>query len=72
MEKKRVLIVDDEWNMRRLLEIFLISEGFEVKEAQDGYEAINIVKECSIDLIVLDLMMPEIDGIEVCKQIRES
>ncbi|OIJ18680.1 DNA-binding response regulator [Anaerobacillus alkalidiazotrophicus] len=71
MEKKRVLIVDDEWKMRKLIEIFLISEGFEVREAQDGYEAINIVKQFSIDLIILDLMMPEIDGIEVCKRIRE-
>lgn len=71
MDKKRILIIDDEWNMRKLLEIILVSEGFEVQEAQDGNEAIEIIKQHPFDAIVLDLMMPEIDGIEVCKQIRK-
>lgn len=69
--KKKILIVDDELNMRMLLEIFLTEEGFDVQQAKDGYEAIAIVKENQIDLVLLDLMMPEIDGMEVCQKIRE-
>ncbi len=72
MNKKRVLIVDDEWNLRKLIRIFLMSEGFEVMEAQDGQEAITAIKQFSIDLIILDIMMPVVDGIDVCKQIRET
>ncbi|BCG60426.1 response regulator transcription factor [Paenibacillus sp. URB8-2] len=70
--KLHVLIVDDEWNMRNLLRIFLMKEGFQVKEAATGLEALSMVKKNSFDIILLDLMMPDMDGWQVCKVIRET
>ncbi|MBP1080207.1 response regulator transcription factor [Bacillus capparidis] len=67
--KKKVLIVDDEWNMRNLLKIYLVKD-YDIVEARGGQEAIHIMKTSTLDLIVLDIMMPVIDGWEVCKQIR--
>ncbi|ALC81220.1 response regulator transcription factor [Bacillus gobiensis] len=67
--KKKVLIVDDEWNMRNLLKIYLVKD-YDIVEASGGQEAIHIMKTSTLDLIVLDIMMPVIDGWEVCKQIR--
>ena len=69
--KIQVLIVDDEWNMRNLLRIYLMKEGFEVKEASTGHEALSLVKQHSFDLVLLDVMMPDMDGWQVCKKIRE-
>jgi two-component system, OmpR family, response regulator ResD len=74
MTRYRALVVDDEWNMRNLLRIYLSKNGFEVQEAQNGKEAIAMV-ECAqsdFDIILLDLMMPEMDGWQVCKRIRET
>lgn len=70
--KIQVLVVDDEWNMRNLLRIYLMKEGFEVKEASTGYEALSLVKQHNFDVILLDIMMPDMDGWTVCKKIREQ
>lgn len=72
MAKMQVLVVDDEWNMRNLLRIYLVKEGFEVKEASSGYEALSMMKQYSFDLLILDVMMPGMDGWQVCKAVRET
>ncbi|WP_025697933.1 response regulator transcription factor [Paenibacillus durus] len=72
MPKLQVLIVDDEWNMRNLLRIYLMKEGFQIKEASTGLEALSMVKKHSFDIILLDVMMPDMDGWQVCKAIRET
>lgn len=72
MMKLQVLVVDDEWNMRNLLRIYLAKNGFDVTEATNGYEALTLFNERSFDLIILDLMMPDVDGWEVCAKIREK
>lgn len=69
--KKKILVVDDEKNIRELLKYNLENEGYEVIEAEDGKEALDKVYK-NIDLIVLDLMLPEIDGLNVCKRIRND
>ncbi|MED3956762.1 response regulator transcription factor [Priestia aryabhattai] len=70
--EQRLLLVDDEDRIRRLLKMYLEKEGYTIEEAADGHEAIEKALHIDYDLIVLDLMMPGIDGIEVCKQIREK
>ncbi|MFT8321133.1 MAG: response regulator transcription factor [Bacillus sp. (in: firmicutes)] len=72
MNKLQVLIVDDEWNVRNLLRIYLTKNGFEVKEAKNGYEGVQLADQYSFDLIILDIMMPDLNGWEVCQKIRES
>ncbi|MBY0012116.1 response regulator transcription factor [Paenibacillus typhae] len=71
MSKLKVLIVDDEWNMRNLLRIYLMKEGFEIKEAATGKEALALVHAHLFDVIILDVMMPDMDGWQICRQIRE-
>ncbi|WP_078501327.1 response regulator transcription factor [Paenibacillus selenitireducens] len=71
MSKLHILIVDDEWKMRNLLRIYLMREGFNVHEAATGHEAFVKVKQMSFDLILLDIMMPDMNGWEVCRNIRE-
>jgi two-component system, OmpR family, response regulator ResD len=66
----RVLVIDDEWNMRNLLRIFLRREGYEVVEAATGREGIDLLKSAAFDLVLLDVMMPDMDGWQVCKHIR--
>ncbi|MFL0165922.1 response regulator transcription factor [Candidatus Clostridium helianthi] len=73
MEKKKsILVVDDEKDIREVIEIYLINEGFEVITACDGLEALEKLKNEAIDLIILDIMMPELDGIRTCLKIREE
>ena len=72
MEKIKILIVDDESRMRKLIRDFLEREGYQILEASDGIEAMDIFyKEKNIDLIILDVMMPRMDGWQVCKEVRE-
>ncbi len=66
----RILIVDDEPNLVDLLRDYLSREGYEVTTAADGPTGLNMVRTLSPDLIVLDVMLPGMDGIEVCRQIR--
>ncbi|OOM79235.1 transcriptional regulatory protein WalR [Clostridium sp. BL-8] len=71
MEKGTILIVDDEKEIRDLVDIYLKSDGYNTIKACDGVEAINLLKENDIDLIILDVMMPNLNGIEACLKIRE-
>jgi DNA-binding response OmpR family regulator len=69
---KRILIVDDEPVVVDVLQRYLIRDGFEVSSAADGAEALQIAEQWAPDLIVLDLMLPVVDGLEVCKRIRQQ
>jgi len=71
-EGRRVLVVDDEESVRELIELYLRKEGFEVIHARDGKEALRLNGEHHPDLIILDLMLPGLDGWEVCRQIRST
>ena len=68
----KILVADDEKEIRDLLEIYLLNEGYKVIKAKDGQEALDIIDNEEIDLLVLDIMMPKVNGIEVCKKIRET
>ena len=68
--KKTILIVDDEKMILNLLSCNLIKEGYNVIEATDGMEAISIAQEKRPDLILLDVMLPKLDGLSVCKRIK--
>jgi two-component system KDP operon response regulator KdpE len=71
MDKKRILIVDDDPAILRLLSTNLKARGYEVVTANNGEEALEALQNEFVDLIILDLMMPKIDGVEVCRRIRE-
>lgn len=68
---KRILIVDDEPRYLRLLEANLRTEGYEVATAQDGVQALDVFSAQPIDLVLLDVMMPRLDGFGVCQRLRE-
>ena len=68
--KKTILIVDDEKMILNLLSCNLIKEGYNVIEAKDGIEAINLAQEKKPNLILLDVMLPKLDGLSVCKRIK--
>ncbi len=68
--EKAILVVDDEKSIRELVKFNLESRGFKVIEAADGEEALNLVKTMAPDLIILDLMLPKIDGLEVCRILK--
>lgn len=70
--KKRILIVDDEPYIIRSLGFVLKRAGFEVYEARNGAQALEIVQQHQPDLAFLDIMMPQMDGFEVCRRIRAS
>lgn len=67
---KRILVVEDEESIRKLLKLNLELEGYEVEQASDGKEAISKADGQHLDAIILDVMIPEIDGFDVCEQIR--
>ncbi len=68
--KPRVLIVDDEPDLLSVLHFGLEVEGFDVLEASDGEQGLNIAREQTPDLIVLDLMLPRMDGYKVCRALK--
>lgn len=70
--KQKILIVDDDTNIAELISLYLTKECFETKMVEDGESAINEFKTFSPDLILLDLMLPGIDGYEVCREIRKT
>ncbi|TKC19763.1 response regulator transcription factor [Robertmurraya kyonggiensis] len=73
MEKEvRILVVDDEERIRRLLKMYLEREEYTIDEAEDGNEALAKALAYDYDVILLDLMMPGKDGIEVCRELREK
>jgi len=69
-ERKRILVVDDEPSIREILAIQLSRMGYEVTIAADGEEGLEAFQKEKPDLILLDLMMPRLDGLSVCQQIR--
>ena len=69
---KKILIVDDEKDILELLDYHLTKEGFKTMKASNGKEALKIAKDFLPDLVLLDLMMPEMDGIETCIEFRED
>ena len=71
-EAKKILIVDDEADDRMMAKIILEKEGFKVIEAKDWKEALTKIKEGHIDLVLLDLRMPEMDGLELLGKIRKE
>lgn len=70
MDNKVILVVDDDRDIRNMIKIYLQNENFSVILAGNGKEALKILEETRIDLIVLDIMMPEMDGMETCIKIR--
>ena len=72
MAKKRILIVEDEESLLKLESILLTSRGYEVKGVTDGQAALDAMPSMQPDLVLLDIMLPEIDGFEVCRQIKEN
>lgn len=67
---RRILVVDDEPHIRRVLEVTLGSEGFEVMVASDGMRGLDELGQEAVDLVILDLMMPDVGGLEVLAKIR--
>jgi len=72
MTGKRVLVVDDDAKTVELVKLYLNRDGYRVLTAYDGVEALRLARESHPDLIVLDLMLPGIDGLEVCRILREE
>lgn len=68
----KILVVDDEENIRQIIKKYAVFEGHEVVEAADGMEAIRICSEQPFDIIIMDIMMPELDGFSACKEIRKT
>nr|WP_076333209.1 response regulator transcription factor [Paenibacillus amylolyticus] len=66
-----VLVVDDEPDIRDVIHVYLRNEGYHVIEAANGEEALNMIKTSSVQLVILDVMMPVMDGIKACFKIRE-
>ena len=68
----RLLIVDDEMRIRELIKKYAKFEGYEVDEAADGMEALEKCRSNDYDLVILDIMMPELDGFSVCRELRKN
>lgn len=67
----RILVVDDEEMIRKIVSKYAIFEGHEVTEASNGMEAITLCRENSFDVVIIDIMMPELDGFSACREIRK-
>lgn len=72
MKKNRILIVEDEESLLKLESILLTSKGYSVTGVMDGKSALEAVAANKPDLIILDIMLPELDGFEVCRRIKEN
>jgi DNA-binding response OmpR family regulator len=72
MNGKKILIVDDDPSIRKFLGANLTARGYQVLEAEGGPTALKLLEGESVGLILLDIMMPEMDGFEVCRQIRKN
>lgn len=68
----KILIIDDDKDIRNLLTIYLENEGMQINTAENALQALKILKEKEFDLIILDIMMPDMDGIETCMKIRKE
>ena len=67
----KILVVDDEQKIREIISKYAQFEGFAVEEAPDGLTAVEMFKDKDYDLIILDVMMPDLDGFSVCKELRK-
>ena len=72
MPKTKILLVDDDANIRQLVDLYLEKEGFEVDMAADGNEAVKKFKAAPPNLMLLDLMLPGLDGMQVCREVRKT
>ena len=72
MEETRILVVDDEQEIADLLELYLISDGYQVIKSEDALEGLAIMEREKIDLVLLDIMMPQIDGYDLLNYIRPT
>lgn len=68
---RKILVVDDEEKIRAIIRKYGEFEGYDITEAQDGMEAVKLCKEQDFDVIILDVMMPELDGFSACREIRK-
>ncbi|EMS72122.1 response regulator transcription factor [Ruminiclostridium cellobioparum] len=68
----KILVVDDEAGIREIIKKYAVFEGHEVSEAADGMEAVGVCREKDFDIIIMDIMMPELDGFSACKEIRKT
>lgn len=68
---KRILVVDDEEKIRAIIRKYGEFEGYQIAEAKDGMEAVTLCREQDFDVIILDVMMPELDGFSTCKEIKK-
>jgi len=69
---RHILIVDDDKSIANLVEIYLLNEGYEVTKAHDGHEALRLLADRTFHLVILDIMMPGMDGLEVCRELRRE
>lgn len=67
----KILVVDDDPNIRELVRLFLRDEGFQIFEASDGVEALSKLKAIKVDMVILDVMMPNMDGWVLCSQLKK-
>ena len=72
MTKKKILVVEDEESLLKLQSILLTIRGYTVEGAMDGQAALEAVETMNPDLILLDIMLPKIDGLEVCRQVKTN
>ena len=72
MDRKRILVVDDEIYIVHILEFSLTMEGYSILTASNGEEALRVIDSERPDLVVLDIMMPKLDGYEVCRRLRQD
>lgn len=72
MDKQRILIVDDDENIAELISLYLIKECFSTEIANNGKDALRLVDSFNPDLILLDIMLPDIDGYEICTEVRKT
>ncbi|MFJ9462662.1 response regulator transcription factor [Viridibacillus arvi] len=70
--RSRILIVDDDKDIRNLISVYLENEGMQTQKAEDAIEAMKMLEKNEYDLIILDIMMPKLDGIQACMKIREE
>ena len=70
--KQRILVVDDDSNIAELICLYLVKEGFETEKAGNGREALRQIQRFDPNLVILDVMMPEMDGYETCREIRKQ
>lgn len=72
MNKTKILVVDDDTNIAELISLYLQKEGYETQEVYSGKQAVEVYETYKPDLILLDVMLPEMDGYDVCKAIRRT